>query len=233
MFDETVASAIMLAHVSKPANPLSAHRPDLRPLDPVFARALAKDPAQRYPDCSSFVTALRASTAAPKPNQTPPPAPMPPRIPTPPPVARAASGPRWDALPPASTAPGWLAPVGSGTPSASVPTAPARSAGWKIAQCLWVLVPFLTCGVLGPAGYLYCAIRINSAKWWTLFGGSVALWIACAAVIGTVPTESTVSDVALFVLWLLPTIVGLAMSPVYLRDLQAKTAVAGSVRPGS
>ncbi|WP_298445177.1 serine/threonine-protein kinase [Gordonia sp. (in: high G+C Gram-positive bacteria)] len=224
VFDETVASAIMMAHVSKTANPLSTHRPDLRPLDPVFARALAKEPAQRYPDCRSFIAALRASTTAQAPVH-PQTQSVPPRVATPPPSAPVRSGPHWDTLPSLSTAPGWYAPAASGDPRAVVPyfpTPPRRTGGWKVLQCLWTLVPLLTCGILGPAAYLYCAIRINKVLWWVLFGASVVLWRGCAAIIGSVPTAAPASDAALLTLWLLPTIGGLALSPLYIRDLEAK-----------
>ena len=59
-FEAPTPSAMMAALLSKPAPPLSARRPDLAALDPVFARALAKDPAQRYPDCQSFARDLAA-----------------------------------------------------------------------------------------------------------------------------------------------------------------------------
>lgn len=58
-FAEPIASALMLAHIGKPPPPLSAHRPELAALDPVFARALAKAPDARFPDCASFAGALR------------------------------------------------------------------------------------------------------------------------------------------------------------------------------
>lgn len=57
----------MMAHVQKPPPPLGQARPDLAPLGPVLARAMAKDPAARYPDCRAFAAELRrafAQTAA-------------------------------------------------------------------------------------------------------------------------------------------------------------------------
>lgn len=57
-FDAPTPSAMMAALLSKPAPPLSSRRPDLAALDPVFERALAKDPTQRFPDCQSFARAL-------------------------------------------------------------------------------------------------------------------------------------------------------------------------------
>ena len=69
------------AHVNKPVPSISAVRPALpRELDRVFARALAKDPAARYPGCAEFVAALRdAFAAAPAPAPRPRPAAPPPR----------------------------------------------------------------------------------------------------------------------------------------------------------
>ncbi|WLP90302.1 protein kinase [Gordonia sp. NB41Y] len=57
-FEAPTPSAMMAALLSRPAPPLSGRRPDLASLDPVFARALSKDPALRYPDCQSFAAAL-------------------------------------------------------------------------------------------------------------------------------------------------------------------------------
>src|SRR5918996_836656 len=52
------------AHVNAPVPSISARRPDLpAELDPVFARALAKDPNDRYASCTDFVAALRAALA--------------------------------------------------------------------------------------------------------------------------------------------------------------------------
>jgi hypothetical protein len=53
------------AHVNAPIPSISARRPDLPgELDPVFARALAKSPHDRYPSCTDFVAALRAALSA-------------------------------------------------------------------------------------------------------------------------------------------------------------------------
>ncbi|MGC4932774.1 protein kinase domain-containing protein [Gordonia sp. DT30] len=59
-FDAPTPSAMMAALLSKPAPPISSRRPDLAALDPVFERALAKDPTQRFGDCQSFARALAA-----------------------------------------------------------------------------------------------------------------------------------------------------------------------------
>ncbi|MEZ5212495.1 protein kinase [Gordonia sp. (in: high G+C Gram-positive bacteria)] len=52
------SASIMNAHLSQPVPRLAAVRPDLAALDPVLQRAMAKDPAQRYPDCRTFAAEL-------------------------------------------------------------------------------------------------------------------------------------------------------------------------------
>ena len=52
--------ALIAAHLKEPPPAVTALRPDLpAPVDAVLIRALAKDPAARYPTCSAFVAALR------------------------------------------------------------------------------------------------------------------------------------------------------------------------------
>ncbi|MCK8437670.1 serine/threonine protein kinase [Streptomyces sp. D2-8] len=54
--------ALLWAHQYDEPPPLTEDRPDLDPrVDPVFARALAKSPDDRYPSCLAFVAALRAA----------------------------------------------------------------------------------------------------------------------------------------------------------------------------
>ncbi len=61
-FRRDEAMAVMYAQLSEPPPPLAARRPDLPPaVDRVFARALAKAPADRYPSCRDFADALRAA----------------------------------------------------------------------------------------------------------------------------------------------------------------------------
>jgi hypothetical protein len=62
--------AVLHAHVSEPAPPLSSARPDLpRALDDVLLRAMAKDPAGRYATAgalaAAFADAFEATRAAP------------------------------------------------------------------------------------------------------------------------------------------------------------------------
>ncbi|MFE6054359.1 serine/threonine-protein kinase [Kitasatospora sp. NPDC056446] len=54
--------ALLWAHLNDPPPALDEHRPDLPPaLAAVVARALAKTPGERYPDCLRFVAELRAA----------------------------------------------------------------------------------------------------------------------------------------------------------------------------
>ncbi|MYS90803.1 MULTISPECIES: serine/threonine-protein kinase [Streptomyces] len=56
--------ALLWAHQYDDPPPLTESRPGLPPrMDPVFAKALAKNPDDRYPSCLTFVAALRAATA--------------------------------------------------------------------------------------------------------------------------------------------------------------------------
>jgi len=48
------ATALMMAHVQQPAPHLGALRPDLAAVGAVLQRGMAKNPAERFPDCSTF-----------------------------------------------------------------------------------------------------------------------------------------------------------------------------------
>ena len=51
-------AALMWAHLSDPPPAVSAHRPELVTADPVIARALSKDPPDRYESCEEFTQTL-------------------------------------------------------------------------------------------------------------------------------------------------------------------------------
>ncbi|MFZ2512780.1 MAG: serine/threonine-protein kinase, partial [Gordonia sp. (in: high G+C Gram-positive bacteria)] len=60
--------ALVHAHGYQAPPLISSRRPELAALDPVFARALAKNPADRYPSCRDFVEhSLNPAAAAPQP----------------------------------------------------------------------------------------------------------------------------------------------------------------------
>lgn len=55
---------LLYAHVNKPPPASSSINPELNPLvDEMLNQALAKDPAQRFPSCMAFVSALEAASA--------------------------------------------------------------------------------------------------------------------------------------------------------------------------
>jgi serine/threonine protein kinase/predicted lipoprotein with Yx(FWY)xxD motif len=59
-FPRDQIAAVIWAHLSEPPPALTVRRADLPPaVDGVLAKALAKDPANRYPSCQGFADALR------------------------------------------------------------------------------------------------------------------------------------------------------------------------------
>ena len=66
--------AVALRHVNEPPPPLRERRPDVSPrLDAAVQRALAKDPARRFPSMNAFAKELRACLAEAEGEQAPPP----------------------------------------------------------------------------------------------------------------------------------------------------------------
>lgn len=57
-FDDANRAVVIGHHLGTPPPRISARRPDLAHLDDVLAKALAKDPDQRYPSCLDFAEAL-------------------------------------------------------------------------------------------------------------------------------------------------------------------------------
>ena len=62
-FEADSPTAEAAAHVNAPVPSVSARADVPRELDPCFARALAKDPAERFGSCADLVAALRAAYA--------------------------------------------------------------------------------------------------------------------------------------------------------------------------
>ena len=58
-FDNTNPAAVISAHLSEPPPEPGSGHPDLARFGPVFARALAKKPADRFDRCSDFARALQ------------------------------------------------------------------------------------------------------------------------------------------------------------------------------
>jgi serine/threonine-protein kinase len=63
MFGSSNPAVVIGRHLGAPPPPLAAARPRLAPLDPVLARALAKNPAERFPTCTDFADALARAAA--------------------------------------------------------------------------------------------------------------------------------------------------------------------------
>jgi serine/threonine protein kinase len=81
-FSETNPVSVIHAHLTSPPPRPSTARPDLAAADVVFAQALAKDPAHRFPRCSEFAAALSSQLRTPADRSAPQPAPPPPPEPT-------------------------------------------------------------------------------------------------------------------------------------------------------
>ncbi|OBA80070.1 hypothetical protein A9W99_18360 [Mycobacterium sp. 1164966.3] len=57
-FHDPNRAVVLSQHLNAPPPRISQRRPELAHLDAVLARALAKDPAERYPSCAAFAQAL-------------------------------------------------------------------------------------------------------------------------------------------------------------------------------
>ncbi|MDX1873158.1 serine/threonine-protein kinase [Mycolicibacterium sp. 120266] len=64
-YADTNPAVVITKHVTAPAPSLGERRPELRGLDPVLARAMAKSREARYPTCLEFAHALQYQLAAP------------------------------------------------------------------------------------------------------------------------------------------------------------------------
>ncbi|MBF6132986.1 protein kinase [Nocardia otitidiscaviarum] len=105
-FPATNPGQVVAGHLNKPLPHLHPQRPDVPPaLDEVLARAAAKSPDARYPDCSTFAAAARAALT------TRSSAPVRPPVTIPNPDA---TRPSSDSHPPKTTAAGqYPSPIGS------------------------------------------------------------------------------------------------------------------------
>lgn len=63
-FPGTKPATIIGHHLTTPPTPISSLRPELAALDAVFATAMAKNPAQRYPSCGEFAANLQRHAAS-------------------------------------------------------------------------------------------------------------------------------------------------------------------------
>jgi serine/threonine protein kinase len=63
-FDAPLGDMVLVKHVAMPAPEASSLRGQLRPFDPILARALAKDPTQRFHTAAEFAASLDRAGAA-------------------------------------------------------------------------------------------------------------------------------------------------------------------------
>jgi Protein kinase domain len=63
-FQDSNRAVVLSHHLSTPPPRISERRPDLAHLDAALARALAKDPGERYPNCVDFARALTQQDAS-------------------------------------------------------------------------------------------------------------------------------------------------------------------------
>jgi serine/threonine-protein kinase len=120
--EETIAT--LFAHLNDPIPALTSRNSGLPAgADPVMARALAKEPANRFASCGEFASALRTALAAAapatygQPSSYPPPGYTPPAYPPP-------------AYPPPAYPPPAYTPPGYNPPAYTPPPAPAPAAPW-------------------------------------------------------------------------------------------------------
>jgi serine/threonine-protein kinase len=86
-------AVVISRHLATPPPRLADSRPDLRDLDPVLARGLAKDPDDRYDTCLDFAAALAGAAPAVQPPTGAPPTPTG-TAPTPNPTASEPTAPQ-------------------------------------------------------------------------------------------------------------------------------------------
>src|SRR6185436_1500006 len=58
LFPHSNPAVVISRHLNSTPPALADTRPELAALDPVFSKALAKDPNDRYPRCAEFARAL-------------------------------------------------------------------------------------------------------------------------------------------------------------------------------
>ena len=63
-YESPTAAAVIAKHVMAPPPLIGERRPELAPLQPVFARAMAKRPAERFARCQDFTYALHRALDA-------------------------------------------------------------------------------------------------------------------------------------------------------------------------
>lgn len=161
-YDTSTPAAAITKHVTAPPPSISQKRPELGRLDPVFAKAMAKAPTDRFPRCQDFVRELRRDlppayfhtrhTGAgptyvrPTPPRQPPPAPR--RAPPTPP-----------SYPVPSARPGYGPPAAQPAPAGQV----ARTNVLAVISLISSLVGWIVC-VGSIAGIVLGVIAMNQIR---------------------------------------------------------------------
>ena len=63
-YDDPSAAAVIAKHMMSPPPTIGERRPELAPLQPVFTRAMAKEPSERFVRCQDFTHALQRALDA-------------------------------------------------------------------------------------------------------------------------------------------------------------------------
>ena len=170
-FQGDTSASIMMAHLQQPVPSLAAVRPDLAPLAPVLERAMAKDPAARYPDCRSFAAELHRALGQTSSGTATAVAPVPPM-----------GGPGFGSQP---SAPGYAAPGHTSQPSVpgqQAPFPPGPPPGYPGAPQGWAPMAAMPGQPGGPpapkksrkglwiglaaAAIVLIAVAATSPLWW-------------------------------------------------------------------
>jgi hypothetical protein len=112
--------------------------------------------------------------------------------------------------------------------TSSSPTNPLQDRGWRLRHSAWLLAPILGCGFFSFVGFLYCAVRIRSAKWWKIAAVTGALTAVAYLLMGLFSeSEDSTSNAAgpaddlavayVMALWIGLIIYGLVVNRDYLR----------------
>lgn len=73
-------------------------------------------------------------------------------------------------------------------------TSPLASKSWRTRHSLWLLAVYLGTGMLSGVGFLYCAIRVRTRKWWIRAAITCAIGAICLILIETLTTSVTNPD---------------------------------------
>jgi serine/threonine protein kinase, bacterial len=200
-YDTSTPAAAITKHVTAPPPSISQKRPELAQLDPVFAKAMAKAPTDRFSRCQDFIGELRRNLhpayfhmrqadAGPTnvvpgpPTATPPP--QPPRVhPQPPPLTRqtpsagATPAPTPGPYSDPSSGPGYGYPDTQQAPAGQV----TRTNALAVIALISSLVGWIVC-VGSIAGIVLGVIAVNQIRRKPQAGKGLAIAAIVAGIIG-------------------------------------------------